>query len=151
MGAIAQRVRARTAALVRTEPLPVGRYWIDVFVEPFANRSIWDVWLQNALMTDSVHVEVTEHRPADSGGPARDFFIFRVKKPLGWMIAEYVGWPNTAPSGIKSSDDTVQKPPPEPGLLDTLRKDGLPGWVPWAVGGTIAVVGLVALSKLVRG
>jgi hypothetical protein len=151
MGAIAQRLANRTGALVRTDPLPVGRYWIDIFRDNPANLSVWEVWLANYQASGNVVVTKTESRVADSGGPARDWYVFEVRKPTGWGIAQYVGWPNTAPSGIQTSDDTVQKPPPEKGPLE--EGGFFDKAKPWLIGGAIlvGVVAAASLAKSIRG
>lgn len=153
MGLLAEQ-RYSTGRLVRTEPLPIGRYWIDIFHEPIANKSIFDTWLINGKAAGAVIIERTESRGADDGGPARDWYIFQIVKPWGWGIAEWVGWPNDAPANIQTSDDTVQKPPPEPGPFDVgglFGSGGQLSWVPYVAGGAVLVAGIWGVARILRG
>lgn len=89
--------------LERRNPLPVGRYWIDVVStksEEFTGYLV--------AMGDRVHVEVTE-----AGEPL--FYIFSVKTPIPWFPVNF-GFPTVAPASIKSKADTVSRP--------DLPKDG---------------------------
>lgn len=93
----------------RENPLPAGRYWVDVFE---ADQPAFRLWLESH--SGPVKVVSTESHPADGGGPARDWYLFEVAEPVPW---EGPGFPTIA-TNVTSSDDTVQKPPPEPGVLD---------------------------------
>lgn len=159
-GALARRAgRARMSAgkLVKTNPLPVGRYWIDVFEDGIPS---WIGWSGGNLAT--VSVEKTEFyegttllgkiagwiypwvptptNPDKVVQPDRVFVIFNVTSPTMWTIAETNGRPSIAPKGvIETSDDTVSKPKGK-GLFDDLS----PG-VKIAVGGT-AILGVAVLA-----
>src|ERR1044071_7814320 len=118
MGLIAQQMYA-TGSLVKADPLPPGRYWIDIFEK---DVDAWVAW--NAAHVQTVQVEKTEFFEGDktwqylgwvypwvpgSGNmaavPDRAFVIFTVSAPTAWGIADRVGWPSEAPAGqIESSD-----------------------------------------------
>lgn len=95
----------------RRRPLPVGRYWIDVFE---SSRTMWETWLRVAGGAN-VRVEHTEDFPANDGGPARQFVIFATTAETMWPDAEMGFAPNVAGPEVQSSSDTVQRPdPPKP-------------------------------------
>jgi hypothetical protein len=87
----------------------------------------------------------------DTWQPPRNWVLFEVVHPVTWDVGAQIGVPTPAEGNITTSDDTVQKPPPEPGLFDSGGALELPEWVPWVVGGTVVVVGIYSLAKLVRG
>lgn len=160
MGIIAQRVYT-TGMLEKRDPLPLGRYWLDVY-----DFDTWNEWLaahgKPLIVPDlginvpqSVIVDKTTDIPADeaNGYPEGSWVLFRVvdhPTPWGNDMAKKLGWPDIAGPEIQGIEDTVQRPPPEANPLDNLTASKL-GWIPWVVGGGVAVVGLVALAKLVRG
>jgi hypothetical protein len=108
-------------ALERTNPLPVGRYWIDV------NNSKTDEF--NAFMAShkgSARVEVTEGdgseeategNTSEKGGTT--FYIFTVSKPFTWLSVNF-GFPTIAGPNIKSKSDTIQSPDLPKNALDEL-------------------------------
>lgn len=156
-GALRRRARAahgmRTAKLEKANSLPPGRYWIDVFDE---KKSVWDAWLATANIasdptsfgspSDRVQVEKTEYyEPFEDDGksyPGRYWILFRVYQstPWGTLMAEQIGWPNTAPASIQTSDDTVQKPDPNDARTD---------WLPNSPGFKLAVGGTALLAVAV--
>jgi hypothetical protein len=95
---------AALGVLMRTNPLPAGRYWLDVFGD---NRDKMSTWLKTNAA--SLQVEDTESFEATTDFPARDFYIFSVKSPAPWDAVTF-GYPTVADSSVKSSNDTVQKP-----------------------------------------
>lgn len=148
----------RTGLLEKHDPLPVGRYWLDVY-----DTQAWDQWLNShgkPLVDADLGINIpatvkllkTSHYPADesNGYPPGDWVLFDVMAPTPWGYAKQLGWPNIADASIQGPEDTVQRPPPEQDILDKLNEGKL-GWVPWAVGGVVGVVGIVALAKLIRG
>jgi hypothetical protein len=139
----------RTAKLVKDDPLPAGRYWVDIWQrEPDATD--FRSWLNTYQKTLGwVRIEHSElFAPVDTY-PGREFVIFSVLESgkVNWQLATSVGWPNTAPASIQSSDDTVQKPPPE----TTPNLFGSDGWVssPWVWVG-IGAASAAVLVYLVR-
>lgn len=158
-----------TGQVVHSDPLPPGRYWIDIFEK---GLPAWVGWSGGNLST--VQVEKTEIYqgtskvlealgwiypwvPADPVVPTRAFVIFNVSAPTDWGVENDIGWPSVAPKGvIETSDDTVQKPKAE----DTLpwwqggNQGGFKSWEPstkfLVVGGVVLVVA-VAASYAIRG
>jgi hypothetical protein len=111
-----------TGLLQRTDPIPPGRYWIDVFAP---KQAIFDAWLKSAGAM--VEVRKTESFEPQDSYPSRNWYLFLVNKPVAWGylengtyvdLASNLGWPTVADRNVQSSDDTVQKP---------KVKEGLPG------------------------
>lgn len=160
MGFIARQYA--TGLLEKREPLPPGRYWIDIFED---GTTDWVGWSGGNLAT--VHIEKTEFYKGTSkvfevlgwiypwvpgnteSIPDRAFIIFNVLSPTTWGIADKVGWPNTAPQSIQTSADTSTAQD----VLDDLHKEDEDKWrwAKYTAYGLVGVVGLYALAKLVRG
>lgn len=100
----------------RERPLPVGRYWIDVFA---SRRVAWEAWRNFAVPTYAV-VEHTESFPSTGDNESREFVIFRVLTPVVWPDSEMRIGVNVAPNTIRSSSDTVQRPESEPAAIDSF-------------------------------
>jgi hypothetical protein len=130
-------------AMMRTNPLPIGKYWQDVFAE---KQAAFRAWLTKNKAT--VHVDTTESTSVEGtdkdaqGNPARDWYLFTVSSPTKW---EGPGYPTIATPDVKSSADTVTRPAPE---IDPLDKLSLGLGDLGAVGGT---VGKVAMGTVVVG
>jgi hypothetical protein len=131
----------------RTNPLPVGRYWIDVFGD---NRAKMSTWLSaNRLTVQAVDTESFAENP---GGPARDFYIFKVTAPTAFDMKTF-GFPDIAGATVNSSADTVQEPPPEPSGTDQLQSvadtvSKVAFWGVIIVGGVLVLRTMDALSFL---
>jgi hypothetical protein len=93
----------------RRNPLPVGRYWIEVSQDPVP-LGTWRGFL--SAFPEFVHVDQTEEDDAST------FAIFTTSKALVWP--DGIGAPNIADPTIKSRADTVQRPDPEPDFIDTI-------------------------------
>jgi hypothetical protein len=113
----------------RRNPLPVGRYWIDISKEPVP-MGTWQGFLGAA--TGFVHVESTEDDETQS------FYIFTTTKELVWP--DGIGSPSIAGPAIKSKADTVQRPDPEPDAIDQIPT---PGQLFKGIGDTVTVVAVV--------
>ena len=132
--------------LERKNPLPVGRYWVDV---PGSYLGTFQAWL--ADRQEQIHVDATGERQASgtltSPGVSITWYAFTVKSPVPWFGP---GTPTIADSSITSIDDTVSRPPPPPSFIDQMF--GASGTVPtiakYALWGGAAVLGGVALWKL---
>lgn len=153
----------RTAKLVKKNPLPVGRYWIDVFDNGYGT---WNAWLVTAnLQSDPTsygapglrvsvekdeYYEPFEHSETDEMQPGRHWILFNVLEPTPWgdANATKIGWPNTAPQSIQTSDDTVQKPDPNDARTDWLPDVGPLGKI--AIAGTGILVVAVLAGYAVR-
>ena len=129
----------------KTNPLPAGRYWVDVFGK---NIPIADNWFK-AFASLGVNVETTQQfKPTpqevilekgpfpsqdDIQSMVRNWYLFTYTPingvPVEWDQKTF-GYPTVAGPEIKSSDDTAQKPdlPLDPlnnleDFLDGLAKD----------------------------
>lgn len=101
-------------AEVRTNPLPIGRYWIDVNDTPKAAAvDDFNAWTQ--ANTSKVRVETTEETPAQHGNPRRVFVIFSVTAPVFFPAANF-GFPEVAPANVHSEQDVFGAPDPDTGL-----------------------------------
>jgi hypothetical protein len=129
-------------ALERRNPLPVGRYWLDVWAK---DAQAWaDFVRANAA---ALKTERTEHFEENAGGPARDFVIFKTSAPVPWNAK--FGFPTIAPSSVQGSGDTVDKLPPETGPeLPTLLGGAgvVAGTLAILVGGGL-VLGLISAFR----
>jgi hypothetical protein len=136
--------------LERRNPLPVGRYWIDIFE---SGMTAWQAWL--TANAGTVRVETTQdfespgifahalEHPLEIWAerpPARRFVIFAVSAPTPWSGTMGLGHPTVASPDVTQSDDTVQKPPPPPEVLDSLS-EGVA-----SVGAFAATAGKVAIG-----
>lgn len=129
--------------LERRNPLPQGVYWQDVFE---AKWPALDKWLSANRAT--VRVRTVQRFEANAGGPARQFLVFEVSAPTPWPATE-LGFPTIAESGSITSEDTVQRPPPEPDFIDTIKNPlgSVSSGLFWAGAAALGVLGLVALSR----
>lgn len=123
------------AAVERTNPLPAGRYWIDVFAP---DTDTFNAWLSSNTAT--IKVISTQHFDANSGGPPRDWILFQVTAPTPWHGP---GFPTIADASVTSSDDTAQKPPPSTpsDMVPDFFKSGPSTWTIVGVTAVLAVVG----------
>lgn len=131
-----QRARTNSFVLVgameRANPLPIGRYWVDVFEKDWA---AFHGWL--AAQRSGVKVSSTESFEAIDGNPAREWYLFDVVSPVRW---EGPGFPTVATKAIKSSADTADRPPPPKNPLEGLGSALTPS------GGTMFAVGALGLG-----
>ena len=101
----------------------------------------------------SVRIEHTEHFDAVDGAPARDFVIWSMTAPNVAYRAAGLPSPTIATDTVQGSADTVQRPPPEPGVLEQLQDAasnvGTSAKVGLGVGVGVAVV-VLAVSFLKR-
>jgi hypothetical protein len=99
-------------AIERRNPLPPGRYWVDVFASKEAA-------FQNWLKAHKAEVQVISSEtfePIDDY-EGRVWRLFKTTAPVPW---EGPGLPTIAGADVNSSADTAQRPPPEKDLLDTI-------------------------------
>jgi hypothetical protein len=151
--------------LERKSPLPVGRYWQDIFEKQAHD---WDLWLQqhevegpnrSPTSDDSVSLEKFEFFRAD---PLRDgswlpeafdpnagrinsrmWVLFNVLKPVDWPATK-LGFPTIADQTVQTSADTADNPP-GPSPIDEV-KDAVVD----AVKPVLWVAGIVGAFLLVR-
>lgn len=127
-------------ALERRNPLPVGRYWIDVFDRPPGHLNDFSAWA--TANAQKIELEVTEEKIEES--PARLFVIFRVQSPVFFPSSNF-GFPTIATPDIRTSDDTVAKPV----VKEPTTESVVEGLV--SVGKFAAVAaGLLLLSRLLK-
>lgn len=104
---------------MRTNPLPPGQYWVDVFGKniPVANN-----WFKS-LAPSGVHVDATQTFENDDPNAVRNWYKFTWQPATTGLLAVWdtsLGFPTVADSSIKSSEDTVQRPDLELGPIDQL-------------------------------
>jgi len=129
----------------RSDPLPVGRYWLN-----FKNQGMdggeqaeaWRAWVKKN--PETVRVEITQD--GDSDGFA--FVVFRVMSPTSrWPtqpLKNFLGFPNVAGSKVMGPDDVIQSPAPPPPV-------DAPGGVMDQVTGALKVIGYSAIAAYLLG
>jgi len=128
-------------AVERRNPLPVGRYWIDIFD---SQENAFRAWLNEHK--GSVRVITTESYPSSTFGgyEGRVWRLFEVTAPVSWNGP---GFPTIAEAHVKGSDDTAQRPPKEKDPLDRLGEIEVPvsglRTVSWVLGGVVLVAAVV--------
>lgn len=129
-------------AIERRNPVPKGRYWVDIIDTksyPGA-RLFFTAWL--ARNRGKVEVVQKESFGNLITGAPRDWYLFDVKIPVTWERGQGFGLPTivrsaenpTAPV-VTKPEDTATRPAEPPGFLDQL-KDALED------GKTLALIGL---------
>lgn len=137
-------------ALERRNPLPPGRYWIDLFPSPVDGkpdgREHFAEWSDRH--NDAVHVETTQSFDSD---PPRTFVIFKTFKDLPWgqEMGTVVGFPTIAGKEVQASEDTVQRPPPEETAPPTFF-EGIGKVILWTAGGVVALGALSILYSYLK-
>lgn len=102
----------------RRNPLPKGRYWVDIVDSPKfpGARITFSGWLTR---NSGVKVIKRESFGALVTGKARDWYLFEVLQPVVWERNRGWGFPSivqspenpTAPK-VEKPEDTAQRPPP---------------------------------------
>lgn len=100
-------------AIERKNPLPVGKYWVDVF-DPHIND--FKDWLDKNK--DSVIIDKQEYYIARDNYPQRNWYLFHNTAPVDWQGP---GFPTIAEQETHTSEDTAQKPPPEPSGVEVIE------------------------------
>lgn len=132
-------------AIERANPLPAGRYWVDVFTP---QEAAFQAWLQKNK--SNVAVTTTESFDPIDSYPGRVWRLFEVNAPVSW---EGPGFPTIAGANVQTSGDTVQRPDPQKDPLDRFTDYGTEVGktakaVLWVVGGVVAlVVGGVIVTR----
>jgi hypothetical protein len=130
-------------ALQRANPLPPGRYWVDVFE---TDSPAFSSWL--AVNRATVNVVSTEHFDQNAGGPARDWVLFQITGPTPWNGP---GFPTIADPSVTSSSDTAERPPPAPDPTTSLADAMDRQLHMWNMGTLLGVgMGLGAVLLLIR-
>lgn len=98
-----------------TNPLPKGRYWITVLGDNIPDFDAWLLDMHNAVKVETSELDVESHPPSE-------FIIFRVVSDAAFLNAEQFGFPEKAPSSVKTRDDAEKAPVvDEPGTEDLLK------------------------------
>ena len=131
-------------AVIRTNPLPVGVYWQDIF--PGKDEPAWSAWLTKNKGKVLVRKTTAHENPPSPGEPRGSWVLFEVKEPVTW---EGPGFPTVAPAGVATTPkDVVQAPEHQPDLIDQLGsiKDPLGAVRNIALLAGVGVLALVFLS-----
>lgn len=117
-------------ALERRQPLPPGRYWINVIGKP--HELLFQGWA--LAFRDHVRFEKDELTPeigppvpmpgAPIVRPQVHWYLFTTDTPLVWL-GPSLGFPNIAGPEVQKMDDTIQAPGPTPGFFDGFSFDGM--------------------------
>ncbi len=100
---------AKTGTLQRTNPLPPGHYWVDVFG---LNIPKFDAWLK-AYGPFGIHTDATQHFESPDVASVRNWYLFTYTPAFEGAVVIWdtlFGFPTIADSSIKSSEDTVNRP-----------------------------------------
>lgn len=86
-------------AIERGDPIPAGRYWIDI---PKARVKNYTTWRK---ANPSVKTTSTQE------SPKMTFIIFEVSSPVPRWPADWgLGFPNQAGAGVRQASDVIQRP-----------------------------------------
>jgi hypothetical protein len=123
-------------AMERRNPLPAGRYWIQL---PPKDAPSFDAW--RAANKGKVHSRATSTTAADGW----TWYLFDTTAPLMWDAAAW-GFPTVADASVRSETDVLSLPDPQPGWVDSLDS---------AIEGvgrsTLITVGVIAVAAIVLG
>jgi len=161
----------------RTNPVPPGRYWIDlVGPQKIGNFGAGVRGLNEAHPGIIRIISATRHlaneakdyaESPDLTGvlvqlwegmvgqiqdtPERDWVLFQVTAPAMWEF-DTMGTPTVAAANVTSEADTAQRPDPEPDITEQIlavTHGGIGGTISKVVLGSVAIVTLGAVSYLV--
>lgn len=117
-------------AIERRNPLPKGRYWVDI-IDRKGEVLAFEMWLmRNADKLKVINKEDkgTTTFSSDYSGIRYTFFLFDVLEPVEWPRNKGWGFPSIAQSEfqptapkIEKSEDTGSRPK-VPGPLDTITE-----------------------------
>lgn len=142
MGLLAQRQAYATGLLQKQDPLPPGRYWIDVFGDKV---QLFDQWLN--VNSTFVAVEQSEGVAASGDWPEGEWVLFRVHDvPVPWGMQTKLGWPTIADKNVKQKSDTAQRPPEQSPSDFWFGSEGKFPWAPYAIFAGL-LVGIVAMVR----
>ncbi len=129
-------------AIERANPLPPGRYWVDVFSQ---DSGTFRAWLANNLIT----VENQKEFLPVGDYPGRTWYLFSVDAPVPWFGP---GFPTIADNQTHVPEDTADRPPPPPPISEQLEDAvsaaaGIPTMIAAGAAVAILALGLYTLSK----
>lgn len=133
--------------IVRTNPLPPGVYWQDIF--PLRDQPAWSQWLAKHKGKVLVRKTSPHDKEVDETFGRGDWVLFEVKQPVVW---EGPGFPSIAEKGVgMNPGDAYSAPEPQEGLLDQLGnvKDplGKLGTFAFGIGAMLAVAVFLGVRK----
>lgn len=130
---------------IKTNPLPNGVYWIDVFRPSSSSPGTrdgephWQKWAgENRASVVTLNAEV--HEEPLTGGPLRTFRVFRVTAPPTPFPFAALGFPAIAERPDITSQHTTTNTP-EPSFDPFAALGGA------AVAGALIVIGLAMYSR----
>lgn len=144
-------VGACSTGICREDPIPPGIYWIDS-VEPAAFgadeeevQHARELYMRRLDSQNPGAYRIIRTVAHDDGQYDRDWILFQVTAPIPrWPSNAHWGLPTVAPNGANTQEgDTVQRPPPEPGLFEDETL-GIPTWALFA--GSVVVLGVVVYA-----
>ena len=133
--------------LERRRPLPVGRYWADVFPQ---NRPAWSAWIDMQTKSGNARIESTSHDEGSGGAPEHDWVLWTTSVETIWPDDVMGFAPNVAGAEVTQSSDTVQRPDPEKPTSDKIGetlKDIVMGGALFIGGAILAGFALSAFLK----
>lgn len=119
-------------ALERQNPLPVGRYWVDILQKHVPDFNDFLRTMNRGIMVE----QTKEHLTASGGGVTS--YLFRNSNPLVPWDSTKFGFPNIA-TGITDLDQTGQVP------------DAPPLFGDWGIGDLTVPILLLAAFWLLSG
>jgi hypothetical protein len=149
--------RIQVGRIERSDPIPPGVYWIDsidpsAFENPGAveaARDAYELAIEANYMSAFRIVRTVHHDSQIIGDtqPARDWILFQITAPVPrWSPDTKWGLPTVAPNGLETQEgDTVQRPPPEQGILDEWLPD-TPLGKALLIGGAIGLATLIVIA-----
>lgn len=137
----------KVGTVMRTNPLPPGQYWVDVFG---VNIPVAQNWFK-AMSNLGVHVDATQHFEATEVPQVRDWYKFTYTQYAGTPVIwdTTLGYPTVADSSITTSADTSSTPPLPLGPLDEAA-DWLNG-LEQKLGGSLGAAAQVVPYVVVGG
>ena len=130
-------------AMVRTNPLPAGRYWIWIAADKEAS---WLAFRVKNFGTLTIESEAPTHEGYGwNETRSGTTYIFNTTEPVPWVPG--FGFPNTADAGITTAD-TIQRPQ-VPTISDDIRRAAAAAEEAANTLATVVVVGVLiwALTK----
>lgn len=100
----------------RRNPLPKGRYWVDV---PLGKSEAFDRWLQQNAT--AVAIESRETLPTSNISMSVVHYIFACSQPVTWPTDRGFGLPSNATDAVQTHEDTVTRPPKPPSVTEQLE------------------------------
>jgi len=128
--------------LERRNPIPPGRYWIDVIgKENIDDFGAWIVEMQGAVRL----VNSTEDRESE---PPQLWALFEVPEGRSPFIDQIkFGFPTTAPEGVNNKEDTEVGPSDEDEPGDLSKAIKVLAFVGAALAATVGIVLLTAWTE----